>query len=193
MKALQLAAVRSTLRKDISKRQAAIELGCGYSTLCKFCTTHGITRKLASRPAKYNAEAISTAVRSSRSFTEVCAQLQIPRQGGSLQRLKERIKLYNIDVSHLVQLSSTECLRRWQRKRKPYVIKQGVRENRKYLLTLMTNVEEQCAICKLVEWQGAPIKLHIDHIDGNHGHNVDTNLQYLCPNCHMQKTYPVLV
>jgi len=43
-----------------------------------------------------------------------------------------------------------------------------------------------CAICGLNEWQGKPISLHLDHIDGNATHNVLANLRVLCPNCHSQ-------
>lgn len=192
MKQLTLAVVTAVLQKDISKRQAAVELGCGYSTLCNFCRANNIQRKLATRPAKYNESAIRTAVQASFTFVEVCNKLGIPKHGGSFQRLKERINLYKIDTSHIKQVSSADCLRKWQKSQIPYVVKQGVREPRKYLLALMVDVEEKCSACGLRDWLGLPLKLHVDHIDGNHGNNTKENLQFLCPNCHTQKTYPVL-
>jgi 5-methylcytosine-specific restriction endonuclease McrA len=33
------------------------------------------------------------------------------------------------------------------------------------------------------------IQLDVDHIDGNHHNNDETNLQTLCANCHRLKTY----
>jgi RNase P subunit RPR2 len=44
--------------------------------------------------------------------------------------------------------------------------------------------EYKCESCDLVEWNGKPIPLELDHIDGNHYNNDFTNLRIICPNCH---------
>ena len=51
--------------------------------------------------------------------------------------------------------------------------------------------EEKCEICGIgTEWQGQPIVLDVDHINGDRFDNTLTNLRFLCPNCHSQtKTY----
>jgi|APFre7841882654_1041346.scaffolds.fasta_scaffold154089_2 hypothetical protein len=47
-----------------------------------------------------------------------------------------------------------------------------------------------CSICSISEWQGQKITLQVDHIDGNAGNNLPTNLRLICPNCHSQtKTF----
>lgn len=49
--------------------------------------------------------------------------------------------------------------------------------------------EEQnnsCLICGISEWNGKPITLELDHIDGNSSNNVRENVRLLCPNCHSQ-------
>jgi hypothetical protein len=43
-----------------------------------------------------------------------------------------------------------------------------------------------CEICNRKTWQGKPIPLEQDHIDGNSQNNKLTNLRLLCCNCHAQ-------
>jgi hypothetical protein len=46
---------------------------------------------------------------------------------------------------------------------------------------------DECAKCKLgLEWQGEPLVLQADHIDGDRCNNSPENIQLLCPNCHSQ-------
>lgn len=44
----------------------------------------------------------------------------------------------------------------------------------------------QCSICNLTEWNGQPMPLVLDHINGHSEDNSVKNLRFVCGNCDMQ-------
>ena len=68
------------------------------------------------------------------------------------------------------------------------------RIKRQTLLNAINNegsLEYKCFYCNITDiYNNKPLKLQIDHIDGNWKNNLITNLRFLCPNCHSQtETY----
>jgi|APSaa5957512622_1039677.scaffolds.fasta_scaffold162348_1 hypothetical protein len=65
---------------------------------------------------------------------------------------------------------------------KPYILKlkllkEGIKEN-------------ECEECGHDTWNGKPIPIEMDHVDGNRFNNNLSNLRMLCCNCHAQtETY----
>ena len=51
-------------------------------------------------------------------------------------------------------------------------------------------MENKCSICNLTEWNGKPLNMELDHINGNRTDHRLKNLRMICPNCHAQtETY----
>lgn len=57
------------------------------------------------------------------------------------------------------------------------------RHMRRYLLAKNGNV---CSICNTSEWNGKPVPLVCDHIDGDYQHNEISNFRLVCCNCDAQ-------
>lgn len=51
---------------------------------------------------------------------------------------------------------------------------------------LLQTVGYKCKCCGISEWQGKPITLEVEHIDGNSENCAVANICFLCPNCHSQ-------
>lgn len=51
-------------------------------------------------------------------------------------------------------------------------------------------LKNRCDECGIDEWQGKPLSIHVDHINGVRDDHRLVNLRMLCPNCHSQtETY----
>lgn len=65
--------------------------------------------------------------------------------------------------------------------------KQGFANNeREARQFLISTAKHECSICNTREWQGKPVPLVMDHIDGHAENNSLDNIRFVCPNCDAQ-------
>jgi len=142
-------------------------------------------------PTKYTREMLEPAVAASTSIAGVLRLLGLRQAGGTHAHVSRTIKKLGLDTSHF---------RRWgphnvaHMKLPPEAIlvrrpAGSNRVSRKMLMRalLESGVVYECTICGVEgTWQGLPLCLDIDHIDGDFLNNQTENLRFLCPNCHRQ-------
>jgi 5-methylcytosine-specific restriction endonuclease McrA len=125
---------------------------------------------------KYDVEKLKEAIESSDSMQEACNKL-----GWHFNTFKKR------SVKH--GLYDPE--KGWRQKSKPMPDRKNIedihsRRGVKHRILKENLLPYVCAVCNVSEWNGKPISLHLDHINGKNGDHRIENLRFLCPNCHSQ-------
>ena len=141
----------------------------------------------------YSDAALSAAVAESVTYADVLRRLGAPLAGGSYAHLVRRIRRAGLDTSHFLgqahrrgqvspgRRNPADVLTVWP----PGSFRPKAPLLRRTLITC--GVPERCTECGLeVQWQGRPLRLIVDHINGDWLDNRLENLRFLCPNCHSQ-------
>lgn len=145
--------------------------------------------------SKYTSEILRPVVAASKSYSDLLRNLGLSINSGSLHAyLKQKVSEYKLDTSHFVGLAWASGQSRSEYRKRPetiLVLLTGSRRAKSHQLRrslVESGVPFLCAKCGVgSEWQGEPLNLEVDHIDGNWRDCRKENLQFLCPNCHSQK------
>jgi predicted nucleic acid-binding Zn ribbon protein len=87
------------------------------------------------------------------------------------------------DCDKPIENGAKHCRRCWLRHRD---IITSARTDATRRRILIRKHGRRCFGCRRTVWQGQPIPIELDHIDGNSDNNAEENLRLLCPNCHAQ-------
>jgi len=139
---------------------------------------------------KYTKEALEKAVKNSTSISDVLRYFGGMKSGSSHNRISKKVKEFEIDTSHFYRTYNYNLSQNVKIDFSLVLVNNrldGRRENSGRLRRALieSGVEHKCSNCgNCGEWQGEKLTLEIDHIDEDRVNNLQTNLRFLCPNCH---------
>ncbi|GAA2521492.1 HNH endonuclease signature motif containing protein [Winogradskya humida] len=143
--------------------------------------------------ARYTLEILIEAVTASTSIAGVMRHLGLPQNGGSHAHLRKRIDQLGIDTSHFLGQAHARGQQPGNRRRPEEVmVMRSMTAKREVPRILRRALIEsgrlyQCTECGIEPtWNGRPLTLQVDHIDGCPWDCRPENLRFLCPNCHSQ-------
>jgi hypothetical protein len=142
---------------------------------------------------KYTREVLEPLVKSSTSVTQVMKGLGLKLAGGNHSHISKIISDLGLDTSHFTgQAHLRGKPSQWKTPSAQVLVSDrynGRKDSTSRLRGALTEsgVPYICKECNQPpEWNGKPLRLQVDHIDGNPVNNVRENLRFLCPNCHTQ-------
>ena len=162
-------------------------------------TSHFIG-ELAARIRELTRAELEPIVRVSYSIAAVLEALGLPTDGGCHRSMKRHLQQLELDTSHFLGMGWSRgfsrdthpSIERATRKRtfldEEVFVENGppLKGSSLSIRLRRLGVEYRCSVCGISEWQGQPLVLHMDHINGIHNDHRRENLRFLCPNCHSQ-------
>jgi 5-methylcytosine-specific restriction endonuclease McrA len=142
---------------------------------------------------RYTQEQLEEAASNSESLAGCLRYLGMKVVGGNQTHMRTRLDRHGIDTSHFTGKGHSKGKQSNNRRTAEDILtilpEGSYRAKSEQLRRAMIEcgVLEECQCGITNSWNGNPIQLEVDHIDGDWYNNVLENLRFLCPNCHSQE------
>ncbi len=188
--------LKKLLKDGKSIREISRITDYSYSGIRYNIDKYNLQVKESESKERWSEENLLKALEFSSNKSDVIRNLGLKIRSGNFQTLEKYLLLYNIDTSLFFEKNMVDVVSNRKKKSKEkcfenYFIENStttrkvIRENViKHNLVEYKCSGEGCSIENT--WNGKPIVLQLDHINGiNNDHRIE-NLRFLCPNCHSQ-------
>jgi len=143
--------------------------------------------------SSHSNDELAQAVAASISMAEVLRRLGIKQAGGSQAHMARRIRSLGLDTTHFRRQAHNKGKPSPNRAHPELVLRMlptgsgRIRTPQLRRALIAMGVPETCAECgRDPVWRRKPLRLIIDHRNGDWLDNRLENLRFLCPNCHAQ-------
>ncbi len=134
-------------------------------------------------------EQFATLIENSKSFVEIFEFFNLPRNRwpGFYNTIYKRCESEGISFSHIEKYTGRQQPRKLADEDLFRKNSNSARISAKRRIIADKLLDYKCALCPVENiWNGKPIALVLDHINGIHNDHRIENLRFLCPNCNSQ-------
>jgi hypothetical protein len=192
--ALARAVAQSGSMREVLISLGLVPRGGNYETVWRQIAALGIDgdhlRSRGRTVRSCSDEEIAEAVREASSYAEVLTRLGLLRGSGRLA-VKRRVEELRLNTSHFLgqgwRKDSITPVIPARPLIEVLVLGRPTRSNELKQRLIGAGLKSaRCEQCERDTWNGQPIPLELDHVNGRRDDNRLANLRILCPNCHAQ-------
>ena len=187
MKKLEL---EQLVEQGLTIYQIGDRVGKSSTTVRYWLKKHGLKTKKATNRATWTEGQMVSALSNNTTIADVLRELGLVVRPGNYSTVKNFVKKYNIDLSHMIGKSHGTSAPN-QKPLEEVLVKNSSysRGSIKKRLIKEGLLEEKCAYCGQGNvWKGRRLVLVLDHANGVNDDNRKDNLRFLCPNCNSQQS-----
>lgn len=165
-------------------------------TFCPYAIIFiGMPREHYSVLYKISDSEFAAIVKEAKSYADILRGVNLIYKGGNINTVKRRIALLKLNDSHIPKGMGSnknrvfDCTRYTMEEAKNTVFIENSKIQRtkaKELLIRFELIPYKCKCGISHTWEGKPLSLQLEHMNGVHNDHRLENLCFLCPNCHSQ-------